>query len=154
LVGKRVLLPLMEREIPIIADEMVDREFGTGAVKITPAHDPNDFEVGRRHHLPEIDVMTDNGPHERCGGRLCRAGAIRGAEGDCRRFEGARVAGENHRAHARRWDMRAEQDDCGAAGFDAVVLQDETSGGPAIAAVERGEIQIVRRPAPGILQLD
>jgi valyl-tRNA synthetase len=58
LVGKKVLLPLMNREIPIIADEMVDREFGTGAVKITPAHDPNDFEAGRRHNLPEIDVMT------------------------------------------------------------------------------------------------
>ncbi len=51
----------MNREIPIIADSFVDREFGTGAVKITPAHDPNDFEVGRRHKLPEIDVMTDDG---------------------------------------------------------------------------------------------
>jgi valyl-tRNA synthetase len=61
LVGKKVLLPLMNREIPIIADAMVDREFGTGAVKITPAHDPNDFEVGKRHALAEIDVMTDDG---------------------------------------------------------------------------------------------
>jgi valyl-tRNA synthetase len=60
LVGKMVLLPLVHREIPIVADEMVDREFGTGAVKITPAHDPNDFELGRRHHLPQIDVMTDD----------------------------------------------------------------------------------------------
>ena len=62
LIGKKVVLPLLRHEIPIIADEMVDREFGTGAVKITPAHDPNDFELGRRHHLPEIDVMTDDGP--------------------------------------------------------------------------------------------
>ena len=61
LVGKKALLPLMNREIPIIADAMVDRDFGTGAVKITPAHDPNDFEVGRRHKLAEIDVMTDDG---------------------------------------------------------------------------------------------
>src|SRR5258708_11016102 len=61
LVGKKAVLPLMNREIPIIADEMVDREFGTGAVKITPAHDPNDFELGRRHKLPAIDVMTDEG---------------------------------------------------------------------------------------------
>src|SRR5579872_781943 len=61
LVGKTVILPLMNREIPIIADEMVEREFGTGAVKITPAHDPNDFEVGKRHGLAEIDVMTDEG---------------------------------------------------------------------------------------------
>jgi valyl-tRNA synthetase len=59
LIGKNAVLPLMNREIPIIGDEMVDREFGTGAVKITPAHDPNDFEVGRRHKLAQIDVMTD-----------------------------------------------------------------------------------------------
>jgi valyl-tRNA synthetase len=61
LIGRKVMLPLMNREIPIIGDEMVDREFGTGAVKITPAHDPNDFEVGKRHGLPQIDVMTDDG---------------------------------------------------------------------------------------------
>src|SRR5246500_4251802 len=61
LIGKHVMLPLMEREIPIVTDEMVDREFGTGAVKITPAHDPNDFEVGKRHGLAQIDVMTDDG---------------------------------------------------------------------------------------------
>src|SRR3984957_5771533 len=60
LVGKKALLPLMNREIPIIADAMVDREFGTGAVKITPAHDPNDFEMGQRHNLPQVDVMTDD----------------------------------------------------------------------------------------------
>ncbi|HVO56984.1 MAG TPA: valine--tRNA ligase [Dongiaceae bacterium] len=61
LIGKKLRLPLTNREIPVIADTMVDREFGTGAVKITPAHDPNDFEAGRRHNLPEIDVMTDDG---------------------------------------------------------------------------------------------
>jgi valyl-tRNA synthetase len=60
LVGKKVLLPLMQREIPVVADDAVDREFGTGVVKVTPAHDPNDFEIGRRHKLPEIDVMTDD----------------------------------------------------------------------------------------------
>jgi valyl-tRNA synthetase len=58
--GKKVLLPLMNREIPVIADMYVDREFGSGVVKITPAHDPNDFEVGKRHGLPEIDVMTND----------------------------------------------------------------------------------------------
>ena len=68
LVGKCVVLPLMNREIPIIADAMVDREFGTGAVKITPAHDPNDFEVGKRHGLAEIDVMTDDGHMSRAAG--------------------------------------------------------------------------------------
>jgi valyl-tRNA synthetase len=61
LIGKELKLPLMNRGIPVIADTMVDREFGTGAVKITPAHDPNDFAAGKRHHLPEINVMTDEG---------------------------------------------------------------------------------------------
>ncbi len=60
LLGKKLLLPLMDREIPIFGDEAVDREFGTGALKVTPAHDPNDFEMGRRHNLPEIDVMTED----------------------------------------------------------------------------------------------
>jgi valyl-tRNA synthetase len=60
-VGKRAMLPLMNREIPVIADTYVSPEFGTGIVKITPAHDPNDFEVGKRHDLPEIDVMTADG---------------------------------------------------------------------------------------------
>ncbi len=60
LIGKMVILPLVNREIPVIADEYVERDFGTGVVKITPAHDPNDFEVGLRHNLPQIRVMDDN----------------------------------------------------------------------------------------------
>ncbi|MBP1572532.1 MAG: valine--tRNA ligase [Oscillospiraceae bacterium] len=60
IVGKTVTLPLVGREIPIVADDYVDIEFGTGVVKITPAHDPNDFEVGKRHNLPIINVMTDD----------------------------------------------------------------------------------------------
>ena len=60
LVGKMLVLPLVHREIPLIADDYVDMEFGTGVVKITPAHDPNDFEVGLRHNLPIINVMTDD----------------------------------------------------------------------------------------------
>ena len=61
LIGKFCILPLVNSEIPIIADEYVDREFGTGVVKITPAHDPNDFEVGCRHDLPRINVLNDDG---------------------------------------------------------------------------------------------
>ncbi|MER2024401.1 MAG: valine--tRNA ligase, partial [Eubacteriales bacterium] len=61
IVGKMLLLPLTGREIPVIADEYVDMEFGTGCVKITPAHDPNDFEVGKRHDLPEINILNDDG---------------------------------------------------------------------------------------------
>ena len=61
LVGKTLTLPLVGREIPVVADEYVEKEFGTGCVKITPAHDPNDFEVGKRHNLPVIRVMNDDG---------------------------------------------------------------------------------------------
>ncbi len=60
LVGKMLKLPLTDRQIPVIADSYVDKEFGTGCVKITPAHDPNDFEVGKRHSLPEINIMNDD----------------------------------------------------------------------------------------------
>ena len=59
-IGKTVILPIVHREIPIVADSYVDKEFGTGVVKITPAHDPNDFEVGLRHNLPVINVLTDD----------------------------------------------------------------------------------------------
>ncbi|WP_163194377.1 valine--tRNA ligase [Clostridium thermarum] len=69
LVGKKLLLPLVNREIPVIADAYVDKEFGTGAVKITPAHDPNDYEVGKRHNLTEINVMNENGTINELGGK-------------------------------------------------------------------------------------
>ncbi len=68
LIGKTVILPLVNKEIPIIADTYVDKEFGTGVVKITPAHDPNDFEVGKRHNLPEINVMNDDATINANGG--------------------------------------------------------------------------------------
>ena len=70
LIGRMVLLPIVNREIPIVADAYVDKEFGTGAVKITPAHDPNDFEVGKRHDLPEINIMNDDGTINENGGRF------------------------------------------------------------------------------------
>jgi len=69
LIGKTLILPLVNREIPVIADEYVDKEFGTGAVKITPAHDPNDFEVGLRHNLEQIKVMNDDGTINHFGGK-------------------------------------------------------------------------------------
>ncbi len=68
LVGKTVILPILNREIPIVTDTYVDPEFGTGAVKITPAHDPNDFEVGQRHDLPQIRVMNDDATINELGG--------------------------------------------------------------------------------------
>ncbi len=69
IVGKTLILPLVGREIPIIADEYVDKEFGTGAVKITPAHDPNDFEVGLRHNLEQIKVLNDDATVNSYGGK-------------------------------------------------------------------------------------
>ena len=69
LVGKMLKLPLTDREIPVIADAYVDKEFGTGCVKITPAHDPNDFEVGKRHNLPEINIMNDDATINELGGK-------------------------------------------------------------------------------------
>lgn len=69
MVGKTLILPLVGREIPVVADEYVERDFGTGVVKITPAHDPNDFEVGRRHHLDVINVMNDDGSINENGGK-------------------------------------------------------------------------------------
>ena len=69
LVGKNVILPLVNKEIPIVADEYVEMDFGTGVVKITPAHDPNDFEVGQRHNLPVINVMNEDGSINENGGK-------------------------------------------------------------------------------------
>jgi len=68
--GKRVLLPLMNREIPIITDDLAQPEFGTGAVKVTPAHDPNDFQAGKRHNLPQIDVMDEHAHMNANAGRF------------------------------------------------------------------------------------
>ncbi|MDE7368137.1 MAG: valine--tRNA ligase [Lachnospiraceae bacterium] len=69
IIGKMLKLPLTDREIPVIADSYVDKEFGTGCVKITPAHDPNDFEVGKRHNLEEINIMNDDATINSLGGK-------------------------------------------------------------------------------------
>ena len=83
LIGKEAVLPVLGRRIPIIADEAVDPEFGTGAVKVTPAHDPADYEIGQRHHLPQISVMTDTakmnaqaGPYEGMDRYECREAIV------------------------------------------------------------------------------
>ena len=78
MVGKMLDLPIVHRQIPIIADEYVDMEFGTGVVKITPAHDPNDFEVGLRHNLEVINVLTDDAKIVADYPKVCRNGQIRG----------------------------------------------------------------------------
>ncbi len=70
IIGKTVMLPFVNREIPVVADEYVDMEFGTGVVKITPAHDPNDFEVGKRHNLPVINILNDDATINANGGEF------------------------------------------------------------------------------------
>ena len=71
LIGKKLMLPLINRELPIVGDEYVDMEFGTGVVKITPAHDPNDFLVGKRHNLPEVNILNDDATINENGGKFC-----------------------------------------------------------------------------------
>src|SRR5262249_27163647 len=70
IVGKTVIQPLMQREIPVIADSHVDPAFGTGMVKITPAHDPNDYQIGLNHSLPSINIMTPDGKINNNGGKF------------------------------------------------------------------------------------
>ena len=71
LIGKTLILPIVNKEIPVVADDYVDIDFGTGVVKITPAHDPNDFEVGLRHNLPVVKVMNDDGTMNELAGKYC-----------------------------------------------------------------------------------
>ena len=89
IIGKTLILPIVHREIPVVADEYVDIEFGTGVVKITPAHDPNDYEVGLRHNLEIIDVMTDDGHIAKGWGKYsgmdryeCRKGIVKDLEAE------------------------------------------------------------------------
>jgi len=143
LVGKKVMLPLMNREIPIVADEMVDREFGTGAVKITPAHDPNDFELGRRHKLAEIDVMTDDGHMS------ANAGSYAGLE----RFAARKKVIEDLKAQGLLEKVTEHTHAIGICERSKTIVEPRIStqwfckmkplAEPAIAAVERGEILIV-----------
>jgi valyl-tRNA synthetase len=143
LIGKKVLLPLMNREIPIIADEMVDREFGTGAVKITPAHDPADFELGRRHKLPQIDVMTNDGHMN------ANAGAYAGLE----RFAARKKVVEDLKAQGLLEKVGEHTHAIGICERSKTIVEPRIStqwfcemkplAAPAIAVVARGEIQIV-----------
>ncbi len=143
LVGKSAIVPLVNREIPIIADQMVDREFGTGAVKITPAHDPNDFEVGRRHKLAEIDVMNDDGHLS------AAAGPYAGME----RFAARKKVIEDLKALDLLDKVTDHTHAIGICERSRTIVEPRAStqwfckmkslAEPAIAAVERGDIQIV-----------
>jgi valyl-tRNA synthetase len=143
LIGKMVLLPLMNREIPIVDDFVVDREFGTGAVKVTPAHDPNDFEIGRRHKLPEIDVMTDD----------AKMSAAAGAYAGLDRFEARKRVVADLEAGGFLEKIADHTHAVGACDRCGTIIEPRAStqwfvkmkplAEPAIAAVERGDVQIV-----------
>ena len=94
LIGKKCILPIMNREIPIVGDEYCEIGFGTGAVKMTPAHDPNDFEVGLRHNLEVIRVIADDGQHQRKRRPLQRHGPLRVPQGHREGSGGAGLSGE------------------------------------------------------------
>jgi valyl-tRNA synthetase len=143
LIGKNAVLPLMKREIPIIGDEMVEREFGTGAVKITPAHDPNDFEAGKRHNLAVIDVMTDDAHMNE------NAGAYVGLE----RFAARKKIVEDLQEQGLLEKSTEHINAIGHCERSRTIVEPRVStqwfcsmkplGEPAIAAVERGDIVIV-----------
>jgi valyl-tRNA synthetase len=143
LVGKKALLLLLNREIPIVADQMVDREFGTGAVKITPAHDSNDFELGKRHGLAEINVMTDDA-HINSNG-----GAYAGLD----RFEARKKIVEDLKAQGLLVKTAEHTVPLGLCERCKTIVEPRAStqwfckmqplAEPAIAAVERGDIRIV-----------
>jgi valyl-tRNA synthetase len=143
LIGRSAIVPLVNREIPIIGDEMVDREFGTGAVKITPAHDPNDFEAGRRHNLAEIDVMTDDG----------KMSAAAGTYAEMDRFEARKKIVSDLTALALLEKITDHTHAIGICERSRTVVEPRAStqwfckmkplAEPAIAAVEQGKIHIV-----------
>jgi valyl-tRNA synthetase len=143
LIGKNVLLPLVNREIPIVDDFVVDREFGTGAVKVTPAHDPNDFEIGRRHNLPEIDVMTDD----------AKMSAAAGPYAGLDRFEARKRVVADLEAAGLLEKVADHTHAVGTCDRCGTIIEPRAStqwfvkmkplAEPAIAAVERGDIEIV-----------
>ncbi|MCL2508063.1 MAG: valine--tRNA ligase [Oscillospiraceae bacterium] len=143
MVGKTVILPLVGREIPVVADDYVDMEFGTGAVKITPAHDPNDFEVGLRHNLPVVCAMTDdakiNGDYPKYAG-MDRYAARREIVKDLE-AEGALIKVEDH-AHNVGTCSRCKTTVEPKVSVQWFVKM-EPLAGPAIDAVKNGETRFV-----------
>lgn len=143
IIGKNVILPLVGREIPIVADYYVDKEFGTGAVKITPAHDPNDFEVGKRHNLEEINIMNDDATINEKGGKYAGMDRYEARKAIVKDLEeqGYLVKVVPH-VHA-----VGTHDRCGTT-VEPLIKQQwfvkmEELAKPAIAALEKGELKFV-----------
>ncbi len=144
IVGKKVILPLTGREIPVLADMYVEKEFGTGIVKITPAHDPNDFLVGKRHGLEEINIMTDDGHmNEFAGAKYCGMDRF-----ECRKALVADLEAEGYLDHIEDYDNQV-----GHCYRCHEVVESRLSkqwfvkmkplAEPAIAAVKSGEVRFV-----------
>ena len=143
IIGKNVILPLVGREISIVADYYVDKEFGTGAVKITPAHDPNDFEVGKRHNLEEINIMNDDATINEKGGKYAGMDRYEARKAIVKDLEeqGYLVKVVPH-VHA-----VGTHDRCGTT-VEPLIKQQwfvkmEELAKPAIAALEKGELKFV-----------
>ena len=143
LIGKNVILPLVGREIQIVADYYVDKEFGTGAVKITPAHDPNDFEVGKRHNLEEINIMNDDATINEKGGKYAGMDRYEARKAIVKDLEEqgylVKVVPHTHAV--------GTHDRCGTTVEPLIkqqwfVKMDELAK-PAIAALEKGELKFV-----------
>ena len=137
MVGKTCILPLVDREIPIVADEYVDMEFGTGCVKMTPAHDPNDFEVGLRHNLETIRVLDDNGKVVETAAST-RAWTAMRPEGHRGRPGGAGLSGEGGAPPAQRGHLLPLPQRRGAHHLRPVVREDGAPGRGGPAGGQRG----------------
>ena len=143
IIGKTVILPLVGREIPVIADAYVDKEFGTGVVKITPAHDPNDFEVGRRHNLPEINILNDDATINENGGKYAGMDRYEARKAIVKELEeqGLLVKVEDHVHNV------GTHDRCGTT-VEPMIKQQwfvkmEEMAKPAIEAVKNGDLTFV-----------
>ncbi len=143
IIGKTVILPLVGREIPVIADAYVDKEFGTGVVKITPAHDPNDFEVGKRHNLPEINILNDDATINENGGKYAGMDRYEARKAIVKELEeqGLLVKVEDHVHNV------GTHDRCGTT-VEPMIKQQwfvkmEEMAKPAIEAVKNGDLTFV-----------
>lgn len=143
LIGKKLLLPFINRELPIVADEYVDMEFGTGVVKITPAHDPNDFEVGKRHNLPEVNILNDDATINSNGGKFAGMDRYEARKAIVKELDemGLLVRIEDHKHNV------GTHDRCGTT-IEPMIKQqwfvkmDELIK-PAVKAVKEGEIKLI-----------
>ena len=121
LIGKTVKLPIVGREIPIVADDYVDMEFGSGAVKITPAHDPNDFEIGNRHNLERILVMNEDGSMNKLAGKYEGMDRFECRKANCQRLTGNGRFIRNRRASPFGRSLRAKRCSCRTVFVNAMV---------------------------------